>query len=47
MFNNINLNILINKLTVNHINKDILMSTDLLIDLEVITYMIINQRMFT
>ena len=47
MFNNIVLNMSIIKLTVNHINKDILMLIDLLIDLEVIIYMIINQKMFT
>ena len=42
MFNNIILNMLTIKSTVNHINKDILMSTDLLIDSEVTAYMIIN-----
>ena len=35
------------KLTVNHVNKDISMSTDLLIDLEVTTHIIVNQRIFT
>ena len=47
MFNNIVLNILTIKLTVNHVNKDISMSTDLLIDSKVIMHMIANQRMFT
>ena len=47
MFNNVVLNILIIKLTVNHVNKDILMLTDLLIDLRVTAHMIVNQRMFT
>ena len=42
MFNNIVLNSLMIKLTVNHINKDILMSTDLLLDLEVTVHMIAN-----
>ena len=42
MFNNIVLNMLIIKLTVNHVNKDILMSTDLLIDSEVTVHMIVN-----
>ena len=42
MFNNIILNILIIKLTVNYVNKDIPMSTDLLIDLEVTAHMIVN-----
>ena len=35
------------KSTVNHINKDILMSMNLLIDLEVTVHIIANQRMFT
>ena len=35
------------KLTVNHINKDILMSTDLLIDLKVTVHIIANQKIFT
>ena len=42
MFNNVVLNVLIIKLTVNHINKDILMLTDLLIDLRVTVHMIVN-----
>ena len=42
MFNNIILNVLTIKLTVNHFNKDILILTDLLIDLEVTIYMIVN-----
>ena len=42
MFNNIILNILIIKLTVNYINKDILMSIDLLIDSEVTAHTIVN-----
>ena len=47
MFNNVVLNMLMIKLTVNHVNKDISMSTDLLIDLEVTVHMIINWKMFT
>ena len=47
MFNNIVLNVLTIKSTVNHINKDISMSIDLLIDLGVTVHMIVNQRMFT
>ena len=47
MFNNIVLNILMIKLTVNHVNKDILMLIDLLIDSEVTVHMIVNQRIFT
>ena len=42
MFNNIILNILTIKLTVNHINKDILMLINLLIDLEVTVHIIVN-----
>ena len=42
MFNNVILNILMIKLTVNYVNKDILISTDLLIDLRVIVHMIVN-----
>ena len=47
MFNNIILNMSIIKLTVNHVNKDILMLTDLLIDLRVTVHIIVNWRMFT
>ena len=42
MFNNVILNMLMIKLTVNHVNKDILMSIDLLIDSEVTVHMIAN-----
>ena len=42
MFNNIIFNVLMIKLTVNHVNKDILMLTDLLIDLEVTVHIIVN-----
>ena len=42
MFNNIIYNMLMIKLTVNHVNKDILMLTDLLIDLKVTVHMIVN-----
>ena len=42
MFNNIILNMSIIKLTVNYINKDISMLTDLLIDLRVTAHMIVN-----
>ena len=42
MFNNIVLNMLTIKSTVNYINKDILMLTDLLIDSEVTVHMIVN-----
>ena len=47
MFNNIILNMLIIKLTVNHINKDILMLINLLIDSKVIMHIIVNWRIFT
>ena len=47
MFNNVILNMLTIKSIVNHINKDILMLINLLIDLRVTIYMIINQRIFT
>ena len=47
MFNNIVLNVSTIKLTVNHINKDILMSMNLLVDSEVTTYMIVNWEKFT
>ena len=47
MFNNIILNVLMIKSTVNHINKNISMSINLLIDLRATAHIIINQRMFT
>ena len=47
MFNNIILNMLMIKLIVNHVNKDILMSMNLLIDLEVTAHIIVNWRIFT
>ena len=47
MFNNVILNVSIIKLTVNYINKDMLMLTNLLIDLRVTTHIIVNQRIFT
>ena len=42
MFDNVVLNMSTIKSTVNYINKDILMSTDLLIDLRTIVHMIVN-----
>ena len=42
MFNNIVLNMSTIKLTVNHVNKDISMLINLLIDLRVTAHMIIN-----
>ena len=47
MFNNVVLNVSTSKLTVNYINKDILMLIDLLIDSEVTVHMIVNWRIFT
>ena len=47
MFNNIVLNVLMIKSTVNHINNNILMLTDLLTDSEVTMHIIMNQKIFT
>ena len=42
MFNNVILNMSMIKLTVNHVNKDILMLMNLLIDLKVTVHIIVN-----
>ena len=47
MFNNVVLNVSTIKSTVNHVNKDISMLINLLIDSEVTVHMIVNQKIFT